>query len=94
MNFDNPKEQVTPWLEVLPIFSITIEHRPDRLHGNAGGLSRKPSDADRCVENMSLTNAGHSNQNCMQVCSAIHEIQSDKVLNLDVLQTKRQTICS
>ena len=42
MNFKNPEGQVARWLEVLSTFSMAIEHRPGRLHGNADGMSRKP----------------------------------------------------
>ena len=46
MNFKNPEGQVARWLEVLSTFSMAIEHRPGRLHGNADGMSRKPCTDD------------------------------------------------
>ena len=41
-NFKEPKGQVARWIERLSIFNFTIEHRPDRKHGNADGVSRRP----------------------------------------------------
>ena len=42
MRFKNPDGQLARWLEVLSSYSMKIEHRPGRLHGNADGLSRIP----------------------------------------------------
>lgn len=42
MKFKNPEGQLASWLEVLSSYSMKIEHRPGRLHGNADGLSRIP----------------------------------------------------
>ena len=42
MKFKNPEGQLARWLEVLSSYSMKIEHRPGRLHGNADGLSRIP----------------------------------------------------
>ena len=41
-NFHHPQGQLARWLEVLAQYTMTIEHRPGRLHGNADGLSRRP----------------------------------------------------
>ena len=42
MRFKNPEGQLARWLEVLSSYSMKIEHRPGRLHGNADGMSRIP----------------------------------------------------
>ena len=42
LNFKNPEGQVARWLEELSTFPMEIEHRPDRLHGYADGLSWIP----------------------------------------------------
>ena len=41
MRFKNPEGQLSRWLEILS-YSMKIEHRPGRLHGNADGVSRIP----------------------------------------------------
>ena len=90
MNFKNPEGQVARWLEVLSTFSITVEHRPGRLHGNADGLSRKPSD-DRDTsreDDRSLASPDQSKPSCMQVDTASRENQSEEITNLVVLQTE------
>ena len=57
MNFKNPEGQVARWLEVLSTFSMAIEHRPGRLHGNADGMSRKP-----CIDDTVRTSNSESSQ--------------------------------
>lgn len=42
MNFRHPQGQLARWLEELSSYSMTIEYRPGRLHGNADALSRRP----------------------------------------------------
>ena len=41
-NFKNPEGQIARWIEVLAAYDMKIEHRPERLHRNADGLSRTP----------------------------------------------------
>ena len=41
LNFKNPEGQLARWIEVLSGYSLTIQHRASRHHGNADGLSRK-----------------------------------------------------
>ena len=87
-NFKNPEGQVARWLEVLSTFSMTIEHSPGRLHGNADGLSRKPcDDAERNSMGESiLNNTKQENPSWMQVGSGSSENQSDKTIDLTALQ--------
>ena len=76
------------WLEVLSTFSMTIDHRPGRLHGDADGLSRKPGD-DTEINSMADNSnniAEQPNPSCMQVGSASTENQSDEALNLSLQQ--------
>ena len=54
LNFKNPEGQVARWLEILSTFSMEVEHRPGKLHGNADGLSRKPEDK-RQLDNIKVT---------------------------------------
>ena len=86
----NPEGQVARWLEVLSTFSLTIEHRPGRLHGNTDDLSRKPcEDAERnSMGESSLSNTKQENPSCMQVGSATSENQSDNLIDLTALQEK------
>ncbi len=42
MNFRNIEGQLARWLEELSRFSMKIEHRPGKHHGNADALSRRP----------------------------------------------------
>ena len=87
-NFKNPEGQEARWLEVLSTFSMTIEHRPGSLHGNADGLSRKPcDDAERnSMGESSLNSTKQENPSCMQVGSATSENQSDNTIDLTALQ--------
>ena len=89
-NFKNPEGQVARWLEVLSTFSMTIEHRPGRLHGNADGLSRKPCDkAERNSMGESLlNNTTQENPSCMHVGSASSENQADNTIDLTALQVE------
>ena len=41
LNFKNLEGQLARWIEVLSGYSLTIQHRAGRHHGNADGLSRK-----------------------------------------------------
>ena len=72
MNFTNPEDQVARWLEVLSTFSMTIEHRLGRLHGNAAGLSQKPGDDTEIniMADNSNNIAEQPNPSSMQVGSA------------------------
>ena len=87
-NFNNPEGQVARWVEVLSMFSMTTEHRPGRLHGNADSLSRKPcDDAERnSMGESSLNNTEQKNPKCMQVDSASSENHSDNMTDLKALQ--------
>ena len=70
MNFKNPEGQVARWLEVLSTFSMAIEHRPGRLHGNADGMSRKPCTDDTVTtshRNSPQDDAKELNPSCMHV---------------------------
>ena len=42
-NFHEPTGQLARWLERLADFNYEIQHRPGKSHGNADGLSRRPS---------------------------------------------------
>ena len=42
-NFHEPTGQLARLLERLADFNYTIQHRPGKSHGNADGLSRRPS---------------------------------------------------
>ena len=72
MNFKNPEGQVARWLEVLSTFSMAIEHRPGRLHGNADGMSRKPCTDDTVTTSHSefpQDNTKDLDPSCMHVGS-------------------------
>ena len=88
-NFKNPEGQVARWLEVLSTFSMTIEHRPGRLHGNADGLSRRPCDDSEInsVGESPCHDAKQLNPSCMQVESASTEKSNDDSIDLKNLQT-------
>ena len=40
-NFKQPEGQLTRWLEILDQFDYDIVQRPERLHSNADGVSRR-----------------------------------------------------
>ena len=92
--FKNPEGQVARWLEVISTFSMAIEHRSGRLHGNADGLSRKPcDDAERnSIGESSLNNTKQKNPSCMQVGSGSSENQSDKTIDLTALQEEEDEL--
>ena len=69
MNFKNPEGQVARWLEVLSSFSMAIEHRPGRLHGNADGMSRKPCTVTTSNSESSQDNTKDLDPSCMHVGS-------------------------
>ena len=69
MNFKNPEGQVARWLEVLSTFSMAIEHRPGRLHGNADGMSRKPCTVTTSNSESSQDNTKDLDPSCMHVGS-------------------------
>jgi len=39
--FKKPEGILARWIETLPEFEVTIQHRPGRIHSNADGLSRQ-----------------------------------------------------
>ena len=43
MQFKDPEGMVARWISFLSTFEFDIEHRPGNKHGNADGLSRKPT---------------------------------------------------
>ena len=94
MNFKNPEGQVARWLEVLSTFSMNIEHRAGRLHGNADGLSRKP--CSQC----GLQDAGkeaevkeQSTHECMQIGSPGAENLKEDEKDLQSLQKEDAELC-
>ena len=45
-NFKKPNGQIVRWVQKLAEFHFSFEHRRERLHGNADGLSRVPPRED------------------------------------------------
>ena len=41
LNFKEPESQLARWMEMLSEYQFDIQHRPDKKHGNADGLSRQ-----------------------------------------------------
>lgn len=85
---------MTRWLEVWSTFSMTAEHRPGRLHGNADGLSRKPGD-DTEINSMADNSnniAEQPNPSCMQVGRTSTENQSDEAIKLLSLQQENDEL--
>ena len=93
MNFKNPEGQVARWLEVLSSYSMKIEHRPGRLHGNADSLNRKPLDAyeNATVEKRMTENSNQSDAGCMQLSSILN--LPDKEINLKLIQEEDEELC-
>ena len=67
-NFKNPEGQVACWLEILSTYTITVEHRPGRLHGNVDSLSRKPDNqSNKAVEDEDACVVGSTDRSCLQL---------------------------
>ena len=45
-SFHEPQGQLARWLERLADYNYVVQHRPGKSHGNADGLSRRPTDTD------------------------------------------------
>ena len=50
MQFKSPEGQVARWIEVLDTYTIHIEHRLGRHHGNADALSHRPCEGTDCEQ--------------------------------------------
>ena len=48
LNFKNIEGQLSRWIEELSQYSMIIQHRSEKNHSNADGLSRIPDDLDAC----------------------------------------------
>ena len=57
--FKEPEGQVARWLEQFQEHEFTTEHRPDKTHGNADALSRRPENSaaptSSCIETVCTT---------------------------------------
>ncbi|MCG8033694.1 MAG: DDE-type integrase/transposase/recombinase, partial [Candidatus Thiodiazotropha taylori] len=83
MNFKNPEGQVARWLEVLSSFSMTVEHRPGRLHGNADSLSRKPCNEKKTSEvKVGVLNSNAQEDTCLQITSPTSKDVDDRSLKI------------
>ena len=86
MNFKNSEGQVACWLEILAIYTFTVEHRPGRLHGNAESLSRKPdSQSNKAAEDENACVVGSTDRSCLQV--HITEAEDD---DRDLIKLQRE----
>ena len=81
LNFKSPEGQMARWLEILGAYTMDIQHRPGRKHGNADALSRLP--CKQCTHCNSDIEPDSETDNEQQICDsedAVMAAFSDPVL--------------